>query len=406
MTIPTFSPQTLLRAVNQTEGENDLPQPIEGCQLSGILPAVSDALGVPISTALYNDPRDLRMRFGFPQARAVVVVLIDGLGYWNIVQRIGHAPYLRSLINEENNSRPIRTCMPSTTVVAVSSFGTGTCPGLTCMTGYTQKHPDTVELSQLIQFRNAPDPRDLQRQPTVFESLRAKGVRADSVSLPKFEHSALTIAALRGARYMTASTPRARIMKAALSTREPGLTYLYLCELDKVGHREGWQSDQWVSVFEQIDEQLRLLRSHCSSGTMIIITADHGMVTSNPRHRIDIAEHEMLTRDVELVGGEPRSVMLYARSGVSAVSIAHRWRDFLGDQALVRTQEEAIADGVYGRVSDRARSVLGDVLVQAYEDITIVDSRIQSQQAMSLPSVHGSITHMEMDIPCLVDIVK
>ncbi|RIY23294.1 nucleotide pyrophosphatase, partial [Gardnerella vaginalis] len=51
-----------------------------------------------------------------------------------------------------------------------------------------------------------------------------------------------------------------------------------------------------------------------------------------------------------------------------------------------------------------ALSVIGDVLVQAKSSVTIVDSRIETEKAMNLPSVHGSMSHMEMDIPCLVDI--
>ena len=60
----------------------------------------------------------------------------------------------------------------STTVAAMAAFGTGTCPGLTGMAGYTQRNTQTGELSQLIQFDNAIAPLDLQREPTVFETLR------------------------------------------------------------------------------------------------------------------------------------------------------------------------------------------------------------------------------------------
>lgn len=47
--------------------------------------------------------------------------------------------------------------------------------------------------------------------------------------------------------------------------------------------------------------------------------------------------------------------------------------------------------------------MLGDVLVQAAGSVTIVDSRIQNEKATHLPSVHGSQTMLEMEIPCLID---
>ena len=73
------------------------------------------------------------------------------------------------------------------------------------------------------------------------------------------------------------------------------------------------------------------------------------------------------------------------------------------ERALVRTRGQAIADGLFGQVNDRVRPMLGDVIVQAADAVTIVDSRTQSDKATHLPSVHGSQTMMEMDVPCLID---
>jgi CRISPR/Cas system CMR subunit Cmr4 (Cas7 group RAMP superfamily) len=49
--------------------------------------------------------------------------------------------------------------------------------------------------------------------------------------------------------------------------------------------------------------------------------------------------------------------------------------------------------------------MLGDVLVSAGEQLTIVDSRTQSDKATRLPSVHGSMSLLESDIPCLIDLI-
>ena len=93
--------------------------------LSSVLPAISSAIGHPIPTAIHADPKRLQEALGLPDARSAVVVLVDGLGYWNINMRLGHSPYLRSLMADGVNQRPIATCMPSTTVAAMSTFGTG-----------------------------------------------------------------------------------------------------------------------------------------------------------------------------------------------------------------------------------------------------------------------------------------
>ena len=382
--------------------------------LSSILPALSSAIGHPVPTAVHDDPKSLQHALGFPDVRSAIVVLVDGLGFWNLTDRIGHAPYLRSLMRDEANRRPISTCAPSTTTAAMGTFGTGTCPGLTAMAGYTQLAPARDRLIQLIQFKdplaprtNGPvvpiiDPHDLQRQDTIFEALTAQGVRVTSSGLAKFKGSPLSEAALRGSKYIANVTPRERVRAAAEAARKPGLSYLYIRDADKVGHSSGWDSDKWIAAFEHIDAQLALLAREAPKGTLIVITADHGMVNADPSKRIDIACEPVLQQGVRFVGGEPRAVMLYADDDPEAV--AERWRDFLEDRALVRTKAQAMADGLFGTVSGRVEPMLGDVIVQAVDEVTIVDSRTQADKATHLPSVHGSQTMMEMDIPCIVDV--
>lgn len=372
--------------------------------LSSVLPAISSAIGHPTSTAVHTDPKRLQEAFGMPDARSAVVVLVDGLGYWNINMRLGHAPYLRSLMTDGTNQRPIATCMPSTTVAAMSTFGTGTCPGLTGMTGYTQLNPDTGEICQLISFKNAPAPLELQRQPTIFECLAAQEVRVTSSGLPKFAFSALTQAALRGSDYISNDDSRRRIAAAAKAARTPGLTYVYMRDTDKIGHNYGWNSDKWIGAFERVDAQLGLLRRSVPKGTLIVIVADHGMITVDPASCIDIAGNPRLMQGVAKVGGEPRCVMLYAVDGENPEDIASRWREVLGERAQVRTRRQAIEEGVYGPVASYVEPMLGDVIISAADAVTIVDSRTQNEKAMHLPSVHGSLSLLESDIPCLIDV--
>lgn len=373
--------------------------------ISSVLPALSAAIGAPVETAVHADPAALQRALGIPQARAAVVVLVDGLGYWNLAMRLAHANYLRALMKEPSNQRPISTCAPSTTTAAMATFGTGTCPGLTAMTGYMQRNARTGEMSQLIQFRGAEPPEELQHEPTVFELLTGRGVRVTSVGLTRFKSSPLTRATLRGAQYIGHDTPLARVRAAAQSAQEPGLTYLYLRDVDKTGHAEGWESEEWVAQFEKIDDQLDTLRRLVPRGTAIVVVADHGMVAADPSERIDIALDPRLTQDVAMVGGEPRSVMLYADEGRDVRALAERWRTRLEGKAWVRTKDEAVEAGLFGPVSAHTREVLGDVIVQAARNVTLVDSRTQTEGAMGMPGVHGSQTMLEMDVPCIVDLV-
>ncbi|MEE1296368.1 MAG: alkaline phosphatase family protein [Bifidobacterium sp.] len=372
--------------------------------LSAVLGAVTDAIGQPIATAVHPDPAADRAALGLPAARAVVVVLVDGLGYWNLAMRLAHMRYLRSLLDEPANRRPISTTSPSTTTAAIASFGTGTCPGLTCMTGYTQQNPATGELAQLIAFRGAPSPEDLQREPTVFERLAERGVPVTSVGLSRFAASPFTRAALRGSRYICADQPLDRVRKVAEAAREPGLTYLYLRDIDKTGHAEGWDSEPWVATAEKVDNQLATLRRLVPPDTLIVIVADHGMVAPDSSQRLDVASDDVLMQGVRLLAGEPRSMMVYLEDGEDVDAAARRWRARLGERGWVRTKAEAVEAGFFGPTCDRALATIGDLLVEAAAAVTLVDSAHQTMGAMTMPGVHGSQTMLEMDIPCLVDL--
>ena len=93
--------------------------------------------------------------------------------------------------------------MSPTTGWRPCAAGTGTCPGLTGMAGYTQLNPRTGALSQLVQFRGAIHPEELQTEPTVFSLISDAGNRATSVGLTRFMASPLTRAALCGSDYIS-----------------------------------------------------------------------------------------------------------------------------------------------------------------------------------------------------------
>ncbi|WP_415447322.1 alkaline phosphatase family protein [Bifidobacterium aquikefiri] len=411
MSIEIPDPKTILQHVDIADYGDEIPNSSSdgfhrggAFRISSVLPAISSALGNPVETAIHHDPRKLQETLGFPSCKSAIVVLVDGMGFWNIATRSGHAPYLRSLMHESANARPISTCQPSTTVVAMAAFGTGTCPGMTAMTGYTQLNPYRHRISQMIQFRNAIPPLELQREPTVFERLSDEGVRVTSSGLPEFAGSALTQAALRGSTYIGREGAEERILEACKAAREPGLTYLYIRDVDKAGHEFGWESEPWIAEFETVDSQLALLHRRAPKGTLIVIIADHGMIEVDPSQRIDMAQNPELLRGVKFYGGEPRFVMAYADEPEDSHEIAARWCNELGESAEVLTKHEAIDAGLFGPVKADVEPMIGDVLAIMNDRATLVDSRVQKDRATRLPGVHGSRSMMESDIPCLMDL--
>lgn len=386
---------------------------ISSHSLSAVLPALSSAIGSSCATPVHPDAQACQQALGLPSVRSAIVIVVDGLGFHNLQLRIGHAPNLRSLIANQTggdqSKASILTCYPSTTVAALSAFGTGTCPGLTGMLGYTQLNPRTHKIAQMIQFRGALSPKRLQQQPTVFERLAQQHVRVTTVGLGEFSSSPLTTAALRGTDYRSVDDPEQRVRLAADLSAQSGLTYLYFRAVDKAGHHAGWESDEWAAALEQVDSLIGDVVRLSAPGTLVVVTADHGMVDIDLNQQVDIAAHEKLAEGVWKVGGEPRALMLYAHRGADSseiAQIAQRWKSVLGDRAHIFTQQEALDTNLFGPVDPRVKPMIGDVIVMAHHRATIVNSKAQTEGARHMPGVHGSHTEMERRIPLIMDVVE
>jgi hypothetical protein len=378
----------------------DLLAPQSGtASLAAVLPACLDALGVAVTTTTGLDGAAARRDLGLPATDRVCVVLVDGLGHLNLAERAGHAPFLRSLLPD---ARPLTSTFPSTTAAAVGAFGTGTAPGRTGMLGYTQRNPATGGLANMVSWDGAPPPHELQQEPTLLGVAADAGLAVTSTGPARFAGSGMTLAALRGGTYAAAESLADRVDAALRALRRPGLVYVYWGEVDKTGHHHGSGSWQWGDELEALDRELARLARSLPTGAQLLVTADHGMVDVDPARRRDVAHDPVLARDVTLVGGEPRAVHVYAEPG-RAAEVAARWRETLGESALVLERDDALARGLLGpNARPEAVAAAGDVLVAMRGRATVVDSRTQTAASLALLGVHGSLTEREMRVPLLV----
>ncbi|WP_129338586.1 alkaline phosphatase family protein [Cellulomonas endophytica] len=369
-------------------------------RLGRVLPALADALGAPV----HPDGGAARAVLGLPTAERVCVVLVDGLGHLNLAERSGHAPFLRSLLA---GSEPLVSTVPSTTATAMGTFGTGEGPGRTAMLGYTVRDPGTGRLGNLVSWTDLPGPHAWQTVPGVLAGLAAAGVTTTSVGPARFAGSGLTEAALRGAEFVAAEGLDARVDAVARVLRRPGLAYLYWGEVDKAGHHHGWGSAAWGAALEEVDAGLRALVRRLPAGTLVVVTADHGMVDVDRALRWDAAADPRLAEGVELVAGEPRFLHLHTTPAAPgrpdvAGAVAARWRDVLGEHAVVAERDAAVEAGWFGPVDAAVRPVVGDVVVAMAGRATVVDPATQSEASLELVGVHGSRTPAEMLVPLLV----
>lgn len=366
--------------------------------LDGVLPAVAGALGAGLGVETSAEATSAAARLGVPTATRVCVVVVDGLGHRMLTERAGHAPFLRG---RSGDGRVLTVGYPSTTAASMGLFGTGRGAGRTGLAGYTVRNPATGGLANLVSWEGAGPAHEWQRETTVFERLAGTGVEVTSVGPARFRGSGLTEAALRGARYVPAETLADRVDATLLELMAPGVVYLYWGEVDKAGHHHGWQSSEWADQLTVVDRELGRLARSMPRGTVLVVTADHGMVDVAPGGLIDVGRTPVLADGVELVAGEPRASHVHTRPGERDAVLA-RWRETLGTRAVVATREEAVAAGWFGEVAEHVGPLLGDLVVAATGRGGVADSRTQTPRSLELKGMHGSFTPEEMQVPLLV----
>jgi hypothetical protein len=333
----------------------------------------------------------------FAPAESAIVWVIDGLGSHNLSSSGGHARFLSHARGKKDVAR---TVFPSTTASALTSLLTGTWPGEHGIVGYRARIPGTDDVvNQLRGWETDGLPRAWQRSATLAA---ASGRPFFGVSKSEYATTGFTDATLEGAEIHAVDDLGERVLVAAeLAARHPGsLTYLYAPDLDAIGHKRGWQSDEWVAALERVDAAARALAGALHPRTGLVVTADHGMIDV-PRHRhVLLAEGDGLTDGVRLIGGEPRMLHLYAEAG-EAADVLVRWRASEGERSWVMSRADVVRSGLMGDVAPDVIERIGDVLVAPRAGIAYYDDRLSDKGPQKMIGQHGSLTDEERTVPLI-----
>lgn len=330
--------------------------------------------------------------------RSFVMIVVDGLGHANLQARLGHAPALASL-----QRRRIETVAPSTTGAALTTLTTGELPGSHGLIGYRIMHPRLGLRTTLSEWEGITAADQWQRATPLFAAAGPLGARAVVAGRPAHAEGGLTGAILSGAEYLPGQRIEDRFAAVSRVVRgaDPVLAYLYVDELDRAAHADGWQSAAWTARLEQLDAALESFLRALPSDVGVILTADHGMVDVSAHQQVVLDEHPGLLEGVAAVGGEPRCRSLYLHDPADASAVAARIAAAEGKRAWVATRDEAIDSGVFGPVSAEVGSRLGDVIVAARKQVAYYTSS-DDPQSRHMIGQHGSFTDEERGVPLAV----
>lgn len=374
--------------------------------LADVVPAVLAAMGDSGFAA--GSGAGFGAGFGFGEVAGACVLLIDGLGA-DLLDTYAHdAPVLAGM-----RGQTLQVGYPSTTTAGLAAVGTGRRSGEHGMVGYSFRVPDAQPRAVVLNALRwqphpwGPDLRDelspevLQPLPTTFEQATAAGVATHVITGAEFAGSGLTRAVLRGGTYVGvhALGDLAAGVHQVIDGR--GFCYGYHGDLDKVGHLYGPGSPAWRMQLRQVDRLVDSVVAGLPAGGLLAVVADHGMISVDADHVVDLDASPAFSDGVDGIGGEPRARHVYTVPG-AADDVLETWRAALGERAWVAARDDAVAAGWFGpRVTDRVRGRIGDVVVAARDRAVLIRRTVEPLES-ALVGHHGSLTSAEQRVPLLV----
>jgi hypothetical protein len=327
---------------------------------------------------------------GVDHARQVVLLILDGLG-WE--QLVSHRTMLPTM--SEMTGGPICTVAPTTTATALSSITTGLTPGEHGLLGYRILLGG--EVLNVLRWTVAGADRRRSRPPTDVQPFPAfLGHHVPVVSPADLQGTAFTEAHLRGSRpvgWRAASAIGVEV-RHQLAAGER-FVYAYYGGIDKIAHERGF-GDFYDAELRFADRLVGDLLDTLEPGVVLLVTADHGQV--HVGDAVIQPDAELLAM-VTQQSGEGRFRWWHARPG-AADDLAKAATERYEDVAWVVDRQQVIDEHWFGpTLASPMAARLGDVALVTFADVSFHDPT--DTGPFPLVCRHGSMTPAEVFVPLL-----
>ena len=354
--------------------------------------------------------------------RRVILVLVDALALHRLQRWMsdGTAP-VWSRLAEQGRLAALTSITPSTTSAALTTLWTGKSPAEHGIVGYELWLKEYGVVSNMIlhtpiTFENDPgslskagfNPEQFLNLPTLGTHLSFYGVRSYALQHRNIIRSGLSQMFFNDVSVHGFLTPAELWVNLRhLMESNPNLRqyfWVYTGQIDHFSHvyhpddeRTAAEFAEFSRAFEQ--HFLDQLSPYNRKGTLLLLTADHGMIATRKSSRYDLRNHPELTDCLHILPtGEHRFMYLFIKPGQADAVRAYFERTW-PDQFTFLDPHEAVSQGLFGpgtphpRLADR----LGDLIAVARDEAYLW----WAEKENPLIGQHGGLAPEEMLVPLL-----
>ena len=348
------------------------------------------------------------------RATNVVLLVLDGLGYRYLCEQGSRSLLYRNLHSQ------MTSVFPSTTATAISTFMTGLAPQQHGLTGWFTYFEEISRVLAVLPcktryYSNSAgnnseedeiviDSQSLYGHTPLFDLLTVDSyvVTPQQIAYSEFSLSHRGRAVIKP--YTSLSECFDFTADIINSHSQRKYIYTYWPEFDGMAHEVGVGSQEVAEHFAEIDKAFgKLIKDIKGTNTLVLCTADHGIIDSGPEYCIELQNYPDLQAMLSLpLSGERRLAYCYVDPGRQD-EFKQIVQDKFGEQIDLHESRELLSKNIYGlgQPHPKLATRIGDFMLSMKSNMTIMDT-LASEKRFYHMGTHGGLSAQEMLVPLIV----